>query len=139
SAKPFRYATFSVISITAAPFLYKQRCSHSQEQKGGIRFPPLPHLLLAAADILASAGVDLDLVARVDEQRHLHLSTGLQRRGLGHVGGGVAPQAGLGLRDLQVHEVGHFHGEHAALVAHQLADGVLLHEAEGVAQHVPVQ
>ncbi len=37
------------------------------------------------------------------------------------------------------YEVGRFHGEHAALVAHQLADGVLLHEAEGVAQHVPVQ
>ncbi len=63
-------------------------------------------LSLGAAQILAGAGVDLDLVALVDEQGHLHLRAGLHGGGLGDVGGGVAGKTGLGLGDVQLDEVG---------------------------------
>ena len=52
-------------------------------------------LSLGAAQILAGAGIDLDLVALVDEQRHLDLSAGLDGSGLGDVGSSVASEAGL--------------------------------------------
>ncbi len=61
---------------------------------------------LGAAQILAGAGVDLDLVALVDEQGHLDLGAGLDDGGLGHVGGGVALDARLGLGNDQLNEVG---------------------------------
>ena len=57
---------------------------------------------LATLQVLAGAGVDLDLVAGVDEQGHLDLSASLQGGGLGHVGGRVTAEAGIGLGDLQL-------------------------------------
>src|SRR5690606_6309028 len=54
-----------------------------------------------AAEVLAGAGVDLDLLAGGDEQRHLDLRAGLHGGGLVAAGGAVALQAGLGLGDLQ--------------------------------------
>ena len=52
------------------------------------------NLSLGTAQILTGTGVDLDLVALVDEEGHLHLGTGLHGSGLGDVGGGVAGEAG---------------------------------------------
>src|SRR5579872_380764 len=49
------------------------------------------------AEVLAVAGVDLDLLAGGDEQRHLDLVAGLDRGRLGAAGGPVALQAGLGV------------------------------------------
>src|SRR5579863_4817809 len=51
------------------------------------------------AEVLAVAGVHLDLLAGGDEQRHLDLRAGLHGRGLGATGGTVALQAGLGVGD----------------------------------------
>ena len=95
--------------------------------------------LLGPADVLAGTGVDTDLITDVDEQGHLHLSAGLHGGGLEGVGGGVAGQTGLGLGDLQIHEVGALQAKDAALIAQHLADGVLGDEAEGIAQNILVQ
>ena len=47
------------------------------------------------------AGVDLDLRARLEEQRDRHLGAGLQGGGLGPPGGAVALEARLGVGDLE--------------------------------------
>ena len=60
----------------------------------------------AAAQVLTGTGVDLDLVALVDEEGHLHLSAGLNGSGLGDVGSGVAGEARLGLGNNQVNKLG---------------------------------
>ena len=95
--------------------------------------------LFCTAQILAGAGVDLDLVADVDEQGDFDFSASFQRGGLESVGGGVASQARLSLGHFQIHEVGYFHAEHVAFVAEQLAGGVLGDELEGFSQCVLVQ
>ena len=56
-------------------------------------------ILLGAAQILAGTGVDLDLLALVDEQGDTDNSAGLQGSGLGDVGSGIAADTGLGLGD----------------------------------------
>ena len=71
---------------------------------------------LGALEILAGAGVDLYLVALVDEEGHLDLGAGLEGGGLGGVGGGVAGEAGVGLGDLELDKVGRLNGEDVALV-----------------------
>ena len=51
-----------------------------------------------ARHVVAAARVDADAVADVDEQRHVHLGAGLERRRLGAAArGGVAAQPRLGL------------------------------------------
>ena len=57
---------------------------------------------LRARDVAALARVDLDPVAHVHEQRHLHDRAGLEGRGLRHVRDRVAADAGLGLGDGQL-------------------------------------
>src|SRR3712207_880566 len=54
------------------------------------------------AEVVARAGVDLDLLAVGDEQRHLDLQTGLERGRLRAAGAAVALEAGLGVGDLQL-------------------------------------
>ena len=60
---------------------------------------PEPHagaavaLLLGAGNIARGAGIDLDALAFVDEQRHPHDRTGLEFGALLAAGGGIAPQA----------------------------------------------
>ena len=53
-------------------------------------------LSLGTAQVLTGTGVDLDLVADLDEQGHINLSAGLNGSGLQSVGSGVASEAGLG-------------------------------------------
>ena len=54
---------------------------------------------LRARHVVAGRRLDLDAVADVDEQRHAERRAGLERRGLvAAARGGVAAQAGLGLR-----------------------------------------
>jgi len=54
-------------------------------------------LTLRAAREFARLGMDFDLLALFDEQRHADLETGLERGGLGHAAaGGVAADARLG-------------------------------------------
>ena len=59
-------------------------------------------MLLGAAQILAGAGIDGDLVADVDEQGHLHLGTGLHGGGLQGVGGGIAGQVSVTSRSMKL-------------------------------------
>src|SRR5687768_9441677 len=54
----------------------------------------LLRLFLGALDVGGGAGVDLDAVALLDEQRDLDLEAGLERRRLHHVRDGVALDAG---------------------------------------------
>src|SRR5262245_3146762 len=53
-------------------------------------------------DVAAFAWVDLDLLARVDEERHLDDGARLEGRGLRHVRDRVAADGRLGLRDRQL-------------------------------------
>ena len=89
--------------------------------------------------VLTGTGVDLDLVALVDEEGHLDLSAGLNGSGLQGVGSGVASEAGLGSGNNQVNKVGNFDTEDLALVAHNGADVVLLDELEAIVQNAAVQ
>ena len=61
---------------------------------------------ISPGDVAALAGVDLDALARVHEERHLHDGAGLERRGLRHVRDRVAAHGGLGLRHRQLHRGG---------------------------------
>src|SRR6266508_3219037 len=54
-------------------------------------------VVLRSRDVAALAGIDLDPVAGVYEERHLDDRPGLERRGLRDAGDGVALDAGLGL------------------------------------------
>src|SRR4029453_16708672 len=54
-----------------------------------------------AGDVAPLARVDLELVADVDEQRHLDYRSRLERRRLRDVRDGVALYPRLGLRDLE--------------------------------------
>src|SRR5215212_2343144 len=56
-----------------------------------------------AAEVPAVAGVDLQLLAGGDEQRHLDLRAGLQRGGLRAAGRAVALQARVGVLDDELH------------------------------------
>src|SRR5699024_5463634 len=96
----------------------------------GVSATPWRNSALAALQILTGTGVNADLVPGIDKQGHLDLRTGLQDGGLGYVGGGVAPETGIGLGDLQLHEVGGLHPEDIPLVGHDLTRHVLLHKLE---------
>src|SRR5919199_1783343 len=58
---------------------------------------------VGAAEVPAVAGVELEPVAGVDEQRHLDLRAGLEGRRLGAAGGAVALQARVGVLDHELH------------------------------------
>jgi hypothetical protein len=109
----------------------------------------LPGAAVDPAQVLAVAGVHLDLLAGGDEQRDLDLGAGLHGRGLGAAGGAVALQAGLGVGDdhldggrqldVQRHAVVRGHHRLGALqqVVRVLADGVAgdVHLVVGVEVH----
>src|SRR5690606_31830720 len=73
---------------------------------------------LDAFDVLLGAGVHLDELALVDEQRHLDLGPGRYPRRLGHVAGRIPARAGLCLGNLDLDEVGQAH-PHGAVVEEQ--------------------
>src|SRR3954453_7807477 len=83
-----------------------------------------------AAEVAAVAGVDLDLLAGGDEQRHVDRMTGLQRRRLGATGRAVPLQAGLGVLHGQLHGGGELDVEDPPLVRGH--DRVLVLEQEGL-------
>ena len=56
---------------------------------------------LCSLHVFACTGVHTDSVSLVDKDRHADLGAGLERCGLGHVGGRVAFDARLGLCDLE--------------------------------------
>ena len=91
-------------------------------------------LMIAACGYVSAYGYGKDHIALVDEQGHTDLRAGLQRGGLERVGGRVALEARVRLGDLQDHKVRSLDAEHLALIAQHLADLVLLHEFEGIAQ-----
>src|SRR5690554_6946886 len=57
-------------------------------------------LFVHAAEVVAGARVDLDLRARLEEERHLDLVAGLDGGGLRAAGRAVTLQSRLGVRDL---------------------------------------
>src|SRR4051812_26014081 len=68
---------------------------------------------LHAAEVRATvAGVDLDLLALLDEQRDLDLVVGLERGRLGAARGRVADDAGLGVGHHELDRRGELHEEH---------------------------
>src|SRR5436190_23338158 len=69
-----------------------------------------------AAEVGRVAGVDLDLLARRDEQGHVDRGTGLDRCGLGAAGGAVALEPGLGVGHLELDRGRELDVEDAALV-----------------------
>src|SRR4029077_3554134 len=91
---------------------------------------------LHAAEVRRVTGVDLDLLALGDEQRHLDLVTGLQGRRLGAAGRAVADNAGLGVGDLEQHRGRELDVEHATVVGGHDRVLVLQQEVLGVADDV---
>jgi hypothetical protein len=113
-----------------------------------------------ARQVFPGAGVDLDLLARLDEQRHLDHEPGLERRRLARARHAVALHARLGLRDGELDRGGELGGDDRTLVHVQdggvallevvdraaevlgghveLVVGLVVHEHEGVALAVEV-
>src|SRR3954469_17886632 len=79
-----------------------------------------------AAEVRPVTGVDLDPGAGLEEERHVDLRAGLERRGLRATGGAVALQAGLGVRDLEDDRRGQLDVERQSLVGGH--EGVLVLE-----------
>src|SRR3954452_15719331 len=69
-----------------------------------------------ATEVAAVAGVDLDLLAGGDEQRHVDLVAGLEPRRLGVTGGAVALEPGLGVLHRQLDRCRQLDVEHPAVV-----------------------
>src|SRR5699024_4409747 len=69
-----------------------------------------------APEVVARAGVDLDLDTLLEEERDLDLQAGLHGGGLGAGVGAVALQARLGLRDGEGHRGGELDEQHPAVV-----------------------
>src|ERR1700750_991427 len=92
---------------------------------------------LDAAEVGAAfAGVDLDLLALLDEERDLDLVAGLERGGLGAGPGRVAPDTGVRVGDQELDGGGQLDEEHAALVGGDDDLGVLEHVVLGVGDQV---
>ena len=72
--------------------------------------------LLGAAEVLAGAGVDLDLLAGLDKEGNLDLRAGLESCGLGRVGGGISCKAGVGVGNDKIDEEGRLDVKDLALV-----------------------
>src|SRR5680860_1080585 len=81
-----------------------------------------------ATEVAAVAGVDLDLLAGRDEQRHADLMSGLEAGRLGAAGGAVALQTGLGVLHQELDRRRKLDVEHPALVRDH--DGLLILEQE---------
>src|SRR5918994_7673448 len=80
-----------------------------------------------AADVAAFARVDLDPVARVDEEGHLDDRARLEGRRLRHVRHRVAPDAGLGVRDRELDRGRKLHTRGLAADEEQLDGARRLH------------
>lgn len=87
-------------------------------------------LAFYAGDVASVAGVDLDELVLVDEQRHAHCSAGLDCSGLESVCGGVTLDAGLGVGDAEHGLDGHLGIEHClgGSVGHNLDGVAFLHK-----------
>src|SRR5262249_18031343 len=88
------------------------------------------------AQVVPGTGVDLDLLAGGDEQRNLHLQSGLQRRRLGTAGAAIALQTWLGVGDLQLDRGRQVDVERVVLVQrnrdHLLLEQIVLRVADDV-------
>src|SRR5262245_29761224 len=89
-----------------------------------------------APEILSRARVDLDHVALVEEQGHLHHRPGFERGRLGAAGGGVSPDARVGAGDGQLDEVRKLDGDRAPVDEEHLDLDVLSQEVAGLAHLV---
>src|SRR5687768_1413197 len=87
-----------------------------------------------AGQVLAVAGVDLQNVALVDEQRHVDRVAGLQLGRLGSARDGVAAHARVALGDLEVDRVGQRHADRLAVVEEDRGVDVLLQEVLRLAE-----
>src|SRR5690606_14121208 len=95
-----------------------QTCTRSGQASGS---------LIDAFYVITSPGVDLELVADLDEQRDLNLVAGLHGRALGHVGRGVALDPGLALRHFHDH-VARQREPDRSTVVEQNVDGQVVHQ-----------
>src|SRR5690625_2345332 len=71
--------------------------------------------LFHPADVFAGPRIHLDHLVLCDEQRHADHGAGFQLGRLAAAAGGVAAYAGVGLDDLQFHEVGRGHRDRGAV------------------------
>src|SRR5690348_1489084 len=85
---------------------------------------------LRPAEVLAGPGVDLDLLAGRDEQRHLDGGAGLEGGRLGAAGGPVALDAGVGLADGEL-DRGRQVDVQGGAVVERHRDGLLLEQVTG--------
>ena len=94
---------------------------------------------LNAGHVFARAGINAYRVAFVHEHRDLQGVAGLEGRGLGGVGGGVADDGGLADGDLELDEVGGLDGEGSALEELHGDVHILFDEVERVLDLAVVQ
>src|SRR5262249_40212665 len=87
-------------------------------------------------EILPVTGVDLEDVAFVDEQGHVHLVAGLEHCRLGGAGHRVPPHAWVALGHLEVDRVGERHPQRLAVVEEDRRVDVLFEEVLRIREHL---
>src|SRR5437867_10438057 len=80
---------------------------------------PTRRIRLGALEVLTGPGVDFDLVATLDEERHIDAQPRLERRRFRRAGRGVALQAEIGVGDGEHDRRGHLDADRRALVLAQ--------------------
>lgn len=83
--------------------LIKVNLAVAASPESGATCDPRVALALGAGYIFPRARIHPHCISHLDEEGGSDAESGLQSYGLGGGGGGVAPEAGLGLDDPQVH------------------------------------
>src|SRR2546423_75884 len=104
-----------------------------RRQRGQGVWPKRWRIRSGSLHVVASARVDADAVALVDEQGHLDGGARLQGRRLCHAGHGVTAHALFGLLDLEFDSDRQLDANHLGLVAEQVDRVALLQEGQHVA------
>src|SRR5689334_7364729 len=113
------------------------RWSPSSVPTRGYPLSPIPYRLASdALQVLVGARVNLDQVALVEEERHIHHQAGLQRGWLRAAGGGVASQARISALNTQHRRDRNLHVNRLPLVGQEVNGLVLLQIVHRVAQDV---
>src|SRR2546425_2007929 len=100
---------------------------------------PTRRIRLGALEIVTRPRIDLDLVAALDEERHVHAQPRLHRRRLRGSGRGIAFEAEVRVGDREDDRSGHLDTDRRALVLAQDHDHTVGEVVRGIAELVVVE
>src|SRR5437764_11978984 len=95
---------------------------------------PTRRMRLGALEVLTGPRVDLDLVATLDEERHVDANSRLEGRGLRCAGRGIALEPEIGVGDREDHGRGHLDADRRPFVLAQNHSHTVGEVVSGVAE-----